>query len=130
MGVSVHHNNTSVSDAGSAPLESLSMFDVVCNDVQKQLEIDSVAVSDHNNKQQLSDAGQQGQGKGAKEEKVCACVYLESSPCQGCSCLHSWYCLTETYDTPCSAGHLPFMAFGFCEPTLRCRCMRHVRQAY
>ena len=42
--------------------------------MQKQLEIDSVAMSEHNNKQHVSEAGQQGQGKGAKEEKVCACV--------------------------------------------------------
>ena len=50
--------------------EASPCFEVVCNDVQKQLEIDSVAVSENKNKQQLSEAGQQDQSKGAKEEKV------------------------------------------------------------
>lgn len=38
--------------------------------MQKKLEIDSLAVSDPDSRQQISEAGQDGKGKGAKEEKV------------------------------------------------------------
>ena len=38
--------------------------------MQKKLEIDSLAVSDHDSRQQISEAAQDGKGKGAKEEKV------------------------------------------------------------
>lgn len=47
------------------PLNSLLMFST-----QKKLEIDSLAVSEPDNRQQISEAAQDGKGKGAKEEKV------------------------------------------------------------
>lgn len=82
----------------------------MCNDVQKQLEIDSVAISEHNNKQHLSEADQQGQGKGAKEEKVCVCFHhLHCIFSQDCSCLHRWYCITETRDTLCTESSIQLL---------------------
>lgn len=63
----------------------------MCNHVQKQLEIDSVAISEHDNKLQLSEAGQQGQGKGPKEEKVCACVHrLQAFPVRAAAAITGW----------------------------------------
>lgn len=79
----MQQHSVSVNDA----LNSILMFSTcVYYMVQKKLEIDSLAVSEHDNRQQLIEAGQQGKGKGAKEEKVGMQVYGKHFS-QDCSCL-------------------------------------------
>ena len=70
----------------------------MCTHVQKQLQIESVALSGNDDKLQLAEAGKEGQGKCAKEEKVCVHE------------LQALFSQVWKRGSPSTSPHLPFMA--------------------